>query len=306
MALVDYHAGQLAVQEEANTRPVATKLLGWSGPIAEFVRGADLLLFAAPGSCGSLLFSAVSGPAPLVEIEEGAPLRLRFAGAAPALEDGARCGGLAISMAYARRARINGRVSGGVLEAEETFTLCRKYIAPSLCAGDAPRAGPVAREPVALEESWVAALVGSAQTAYLATQAPNGLPDVAHRGGMPGFLRFDAAARSLAWTEYVGDGVFKSVGNLRATRRMTLLVPCPETGDAVELIGSGDYRNIRTERKQRVDPLLQEREPYPVQGEIRAELSAAYRLRGFAHPRRAIAKALRVTSHSAVSEQQPQ
>jgi hypothetical protein len=43
-----------------------------------------------------------------------------------------------------------------------------------------------------------------------------------------------------------------------------------------------------------------------VQGEIQAEIVAASRLRALAHPRRRIERALRVTSRSAVHEQQPQ
>jgi len=80
-----------------------------------------------------------------------------------------------------------------------------------------------------------------------------------------GIPRTDAAARRLTWPEYVGDGVFKSAGNVRATRMMTLLVPDHDSGDGVELIGRGDYTNIRPERRQRTDSLVQHRDPFPIQ-----------------------------------------
>ena len=139
-------------------------------------------------------------------------------------------------------------------------------MAPSLALEERPHLGPVACEPLALDDPWLAALLAKAETSFLASVSPDGGPDVAHRGGPPGFLELDAAARRLTWPEYVGDGVFKSAGNVRATGIMTLLVPDHDSGDGVELIGRGDYRNIRPERRQRIDALVQHREPVPNPG----------------------------------------
>lgn len=51
----------------------------------------------------------------------------------------------------------------------------------------------------------------------------------------------------------MGDGIFKSAGNVRATGKFTLLVPDMESGDAVELVGAGKYTNTRPERRLRLD-----------------------------------------------------
>jgi hypothetical protein len=157
-----------------------------------------------------------------------------------------------------------------------------------------------------LDDPWLARLLARAETSFLASISPDGGPDVAHRGGPPGFLTLDATNGRLSWPEYVGDGVFKSAGNLGATGAFTLLVPDLETGDGVELVGDGNYTNLRPERKMRLDALVQHKDPFPVQGVIESRVCAAYRLAGVLSPRQRIDKALKVTSCSTVDEQAPQ
>jgi hypothetical protein len=311
MAALSYHAGQIAVQEEAKTRHVADKLAHWVGPVGEFALGADLFLFATADADGILSFTVLSGDPPLAEIAGESELRLRFpSGLAPLSQTPVACGGLAISLGQARRARINGTLipnaGASELAAAETFTLCRKYMAPSLALEDRPHLGPVACEPLTLDDPWLAGLLAKAETSFLASVSPDGGPDVAHRGGPPGFLELDAAVRRLTWPEYVGDGVFKSAGNVRATGIMTLLVPDHDSGDGVELIGRGSYKNLRPERRLRLDALVQHRDPFPIQGVITCEIIRAVRLRQLLHPRQRIEKAIKVTSRSSVDEQAPQ
>ena len=306
MPPLKYHSGQIAIQTEASTTRVAEQLAHWVGPVAEFARGADLILLAAANADRSLSFSSLSGAPPLVEVFDGPDgLRLR-------LPDGLKptyYGGLVISLANARRARINGEVvrhsDKNELEPVETFTLCKKYIAPSFALEEQPHLGPVSREPISLSNPWLTDLLGRAETAFFASLSPEGKPDVAHRGGSPGFIQLDPVAQMLTWQEYVGDGVFKSAGNLRATNIMTLMVPDFETGDSVELIGHGDYKNLRTERKQRLDPLVQHRKDFPVQGVINCKIDLALRLQGLLHPRKRLEHALKITSRSTTSQQAP-
>lgn len=312
-----YHAGQVAVQDEANTRALADHLAHWVGPVEEFAEQADIVVFAAPGPAGWLEATMLSGPPPLARATGPGQLAFRFPeGGAP--PPAGVVGGLVINLGLLRRARVNGvlRTDGPFpeLDARETFTLCRKYMAPSIgafarddLAAAEPIAGPSARSEVAMDDPAVAALVARAETAFLLSVAPDGGPDVAHRGGPPGFLAFDAAAGAVAWPELLGDGVFKSAGNVRATGRLTLLVPDPDTGEGVELVCSGAvYENVLTSRKRRVDPLVEHRDPFPVQGRITAKVDRTLRLHGLMHPRTRIERALKVTSRSAVDEQAPQ
>ena len=306
---LQYHPGQLEVQAEANSRHVAEKLAHWVGPVERYATAADLVLLALRQPDGNLGFAALSGPPPLAG--SVGPLRL---GLRPELAelldlDGPiPVGGLVISLARAERARINGMLRpvpcGLELEAQELFTLCRKYMAPSVGLDEAVTAGPRAREPIGTDDPWVVALVARAETSFLASISPQGGPDVAHRGGPAGFLHLDAAAGTLEWTELVGDGVFKSAGNVRATGTATLLVPDFDTGDALELVGRAGYETLRFERRPRQDPLLRFRDPYPVQGRMTLRLEAARRLRGLCWPRQPLREE-RVTSCSTVDDQAP-
>lgn len=306
MAL-QYHAGQLEVQTEANTRKLAAQLAGWVGPVAEFATTADLILLAVQDTSGSLVFTAVSGQPPLVDVVGRGTLSL------PALDlpEGTRpVGGLTIALEYSQRARLNGRLitdsEGTRLEAAEAFTNCRKYIAPSVALDDAMLVGPATREHIGLDDAWLVGLVGRAETSFLASVNPEGQPDVSHRGGPAGFLALDSTARTLTWSEYIGDGMFKSAGNVRSNGLATLLVPDFETGDAVELRGVATYRTLRTMKQARLDALQQHETAYPVQGEMVFEVREALRLTQFLRPRRPLENGLRVTGASDVDDQAPQ
>ena len=312
MPPLKYHSGQLSIQTEAKTTLVADQLSHWVGPVAEFAYGADLILLAASDSDGTLHFTVLSGKPPLVEpldTPEGLHLRLP-GGMAALLPSSTFYGGLVITLANARRARINGRLvqcgTGTELESAETFTLCKKYIAPTIALDDQLHIGPVSREQIALTDPWITKLLAKSETAFFATLSPEGKPDVAHRGGPPGFLQLDPVMKKLSWNEFVGDGIFKSAGNLRATNIMTLLVPDLETGDGIELIGHGEYKNLREDRKQRLDPLVQHREDFPIQGVITCDIDRAVRLGQLLHPRRRLEKAVKITSRASASVQAPQ
>jgi uncharacterized protein len=311
MPPLQYHEGQRAIQEEAKTSHVAARLAHWVGPIAEFAQISDLFFFAIEDSGNELRFTVLSGKPPLMTPRGESGIHLRFpSGRAPQIAEPTNCGGLAINMGQARRVRVNGRLfpqgDATELEGAETFTLCRKYIAPSVSLEDRPHLGPINREPLRLDDPWLAGLLVRSETSFLASVSPTGGPDVAHRGGPPGFITLDVAKSRLSWPEYVGDGVFKSAGNVRATRKMTLLIPDFEGGDGVELVGRGDFTNERRDRTERKDPLVQFRDPFPIQGSMACEIRSAYRLRALLHPRRRIEKTLKVTSRSTVDEQAPQ
>ncbi len=308
MTLV-YHSGQLAVQDEANTRRLADNLADWVGPVAAITCDADMLLFATRDAAGRLEHTVLSGPRPMAHA--AGPSTFDIAFPAGTMPPEGRAGVLAINLSIARRARINGWLShtaaGLRLEADETFTLCRKYMAPSVGLGDAIIAGPAARESLALDDASIAALLDRAECTFLASASPEGHPDVAHRGGPPGFVKYDAPTRTLAWAELLGDGVFKSAGNVRASRYLTLLVPDFDSGDGIELVcDDASYTNYRTSRRERLDPLIEDSMPYPVQGQIAAVVVEARRLRRLLHPRQPIERALKVTSCSTVDEQAPQ
>lgn len=309
MRPLQYHPGQLAIQTEANTRILADNLAHWVGPVAEFAEVADLLLFASEGDDSDLHFTVLSGGAPLAEATGDSAVAINPPDDGFRMPTG-RVGGLAINMEAARRVRINGDIhyegDVAVLELEEAFTLCRKYVAPMVALDESRRAGPLSCATTPVDNVKLIALLDAASTMFLASSAPDGAPDVAHRGGPSGFITYDAASGSITWPEFLGDGIFKSAGNVRATGRCTLLIPDFATGDALEIICSGaDYVNHRASRRERMAPLVQDGKPYALQGEITAHVERVTLLPALTHPRVTAATRDLVTSCSEVYEQAP-
>jgi hypothetical protein len=307
----DYHSGQRDVQREANSVACADKLATWVGPVSSYAVEADLIVLASIRG-DELDVAALSGPPPLVQsathdgsIAITAPLAL-----AERLDVRAPWGGIVINPATARRSRVSGqpvRTDTGIeLPCSVAFTNCRKYMTPTSSTGDGTHVGTSSRDALAFDDPWIATTCAAGETAFLVTCTPAGVADVSHRGGPPGFLRFDAESPSLAWTEYLGDGMFVSTGNVRADARFAMVVLDFESGDALRLDGAAQYRNVRVDRRERVDALLQAGEPFPVQGRMDAVLQSAWRLRGFTHPRVRVERRARITSIDTTAVQHPQ
>ncbi len=65
-------------------------------------------------------------------------------------------------------------------------------------------------------------LIESAPMFFLATIDPDGFPDVSYKGGMPAFVRV-VGDSALAFPNYDGNGMYKSLGNVRANPRVGLV-----------------------------------------------------------------------------------
>ena len=66
------------------------------------------------------------------------------------------------------------------------------------------------------------AFIESLDFFFLATATPIGQPDCSFKGGPPGFLRV-LAPNLLAWPDYDGNGMFKSLGNIAVNPFVGLL-----------------------------------------------------------------------------------
>src|SRR5439155_6512520 len=92
------------------------------------------------------------------------------------------------------------------------FCNCPKYIQQRVPDASLEGATHTAREASALDEPqrhWIT----RADTLFIASTHPDTGPDTSHRGGAPGFVRVLAADR-LLWPDYVGNGMFQTLGNL--------------------------------------------------------------------------------------------
>lgn len=66
------------------------------------------------------------------------------------------------------------------------------------------------------------AFVEDSSMFFLATADAEGQPDVSYKGGMPGFVRV-IDAETLAFPNYDGNGMFKSLGNILVNPKVGLL-----------------------------------------------------------------------------------
>jgi uncharacterized protein len=306
-----YHDGQREVQHEANSIACADKLSTWVGPVADFATIADLIVLANHAD-DVWRIVALSGTPPLVAMtSEAGALTMRLPATLHShLPDGGTCGGIVINPAMARRSRVSGVLrrteSGFDLPCAIAFTNCRKYMAPTV-SNDGPVAvGPTRTHACALTDDWIARTIAHCETAFLVTATPANVADVSHRGGTPGFLRYYPAVAHLSWTEYLGDGMFVSTGNIRRRRDAVLVAIDFETGDAARLDLECDYENLLADRHERVDALIQAGEPFPVQGRMTARVRAAARMTGFCLPRAHVASRARITSTDSTAVQHPQ
>lgn len=306
-----YHDGQRDIQREANSVRAADKLSTWVGPVATYANEADLIVLAC-ATDDALHVAALSGPAPLATAtESGGEITMALPrGLTRLLAIDRPWGGIVINPATARRSRVAGLPTVHDAHVEipcvVAFTNCRKYMTPTSSTGSSMHLGPTSHATCALNDPWIMQTIAQGETAFLVTETPDGRADASHRGGQPGFLRYDHANSTIAWTEYLGDGMFVSTGNLRRQSRFALVVLDFESGDAVRLDGVGRYTNVRTDRHERVDALLQAAEPFPVQGRIEATVLRASRLVGFCHPRVRVERRTRITSTDTTAVQHPQ
>jgi predicted pyridoxine 5'-phosphate oxidase superfamily flavin-nucleotide-binding protein len=82
-------------------------------------------------------------------------------------------------------------------------------------------------------------LLGQADTAFVATRAPEHGADVAHRGGNPGFLRV-VDDTTIVWPDYQGNAMFNTLGNLQLDPSCGLTVVSPDDGTTLHLSGRGE------------------------------------------------------------------
>jgi len=93
-------------------------------------------------------------------------------------------------------------------------------------------------------------LIDSAPMFWLATADAEGFPDVSYKGGLPGFVRV-VGPSELAFPNYDGNGMYKSLGNVLVNSRVGLLF----------IRWTGGQRRVRVQGRATLhhdDPLIAE------------------------------------------------
>jgi len=248
-----YHAGEVIVQRRAGVeemaRKVARSIHDTLPAIAQgFLRSQSVVFVttvdAAERPWVSLLTGSPGFLSPLdertVRVEAtptaGDPL-------AGNLTEGSRVGMLAIDFARRQRMRINGGIAAlnagsFVVRASEVYGNCPKYIQQRSLwvshtaaeVGSAVRSGEVFQE----EHRH---FIETADTFVLGSVHPRVGADASHRGGAPGFISV-LDEGTLGWSDYPGNGMFNSLGNLVEHPKAGLLFLDFDRGATLQLTGT--------------------------------------------------------------------
>jgi uncharacterized protein len=249
-----FHAGELAVQQQAGVRDEAARLVRMLEPaqlrggMAAFLAGRTSAVITGRDASGRLWTSPLAGPPGFLEVVSPAVLAVRAslpeADPLYGLPPGQPVGLVVVEFATRRRVRVNGvlaAASDGTLtvEAEQAYGNCPQYIRQRVVGPDTiGRPGGDVRRGAALS-ARDAQLAGTADTFFLGTTHPGRGSDASHRGGPPGFVAVRADGR-LCWPDYPGNNLFNSLGNLAVEPAAALLFADFGTGRTLQLSGTAE------------------------------------------------------------------
>lgn len=228
-----FHPGELAAQRlageatiaERNSAVIADAIIGGALP---FVKQQKMVILASEGEGGKKWASPLFGSPGFVSPDDASTLRFRRDQLKRVEEDilwtnlfsGARIGMLAIELSTRRRLRVNGTISAMtndeiVLKVNEAYPNCPKYIQRRVLTWKEDDPGfqqGVVSAGVTLSQE-AAAILGSADTVFIASGHPERGLDVSHRGGHPGFLKL-IGENLFRVPDYPGNSLFNTFGNL--------------------------------------------------------------------------------------------
>jgi predicted pyridoxine 5'-phosphate oxidase superfamily flavin-nucleotide-binding protein len=227
-----YHSGSIAVQERAGER---TQAASNGRLIADRISEKAQSFLAKQSYCAlgwadsqgmpwSCFLEASAGFASGDANGTLLQLDLRAVKNAPytvpdidSLHAARRVGMLFIDLENRRRLRVNGLVkqlasTSLQIQVAECFPNCPKYIQSRTKKPRTTASPEAASEVGSTITPQVAALVSSADTAFIASMSPDGQVECSHRGGRPGFVQIEDG--TLRVPDYPGNSMFKTLGNL--------------------------------------------------------------------------------------------
>jgi predicted pyridoxine 5'-phosphate oxidase superfamily flavin-nucleotide-binding protein len=244
-----FHADELAAQAQAG------HVLGETPAIRPFMPEQHRTFFAAlpyllvgtVDATGAPVATLLTGQPGFIQAPD--PRHLDIAAtldpgdpAAGALVPGAEVGILGIDFATRRRNRANGQIvrrdrDRVTVAVAQSFGNCPQYIQRRTAEAVHRPAGP--HETLAALDQEAAALIGGADTLFVASRARDGLrdggADISHRGGRPGFVRI--RGNVLTIPDFPGNRYFNTLGNLIGEPRAALLFLDFDRGDLLVLQG---------------------------------------------------------------------
>jgi predicted pyridoxine 5'-phosphate oxidase superfamily flavin-nucleotide-binding protein len=252
-----FHSGELEMQRGAGVEDEARAVGRIIAPriapgAARFLGGQRLAVAAGSDERGRMWASLLSGPPGFVSavddtllvVRPGRDLTEPFTHAVDSRPD---LGLLVLDPRTRQRYRFNGRamvVDGDLfLHVNQAYGNCPKYIQSreSLPDGDTGQEAALpSRELGSRQQSWIR----QADTFFLASAHPRAGADASHRGGFPGFVRVLDPGR-LAFSDYAGNNMFNTLGNLVANPAVGLLFVDFTTGATLQITGRATVRADR-------------------------------------------------------------
>lgn len=257
-----YHEGELAVQDRAGVRDMASRIgrgirTDVPDAAAAFLAAQRFAILGWIDTDGHVWASVLTGEPGFLSAPD--PRTVRVA-ARPIAGDPLEAawpspgsvGLVAIDFAARRRMRVNGAAFPAGDDAIEirprqVYSNCPKYIQarePFVVADPVSHVGPTVSTELTPKQRVA---VESADTFFVASYHAEGGADASHRGGLPGFVRVENAT-TLVWPDFEGNTMFQTLGNVEADGRVGLLFVDYDTGSTLQLSGrarvvwSGDDR----------------------------------------------------------------
>lgn len=253
-----FHPGEIAVQTQAGVRERVARGGGrmirpfMPDQHREFFELLPTLFIGSLDEAGRPWASVVAGPPGFAASPDPLTLIVRaqaLAGdpLARNLKVGAAVGLLGLQFHTRRRNRMNGHVAaigtaGFSIHVDQSFGNCPQYIqARAPLTLSAPEPGVIRPERERLSDH-ARALIGRADTFFIASVAPESGLDMSHRGGKPGFVRVgeENGRTVLTAPDFHGNNLFNTFGNITADPRAGLLFADFGSGDLLSLTGRAE------------------------------------------------------------------
>lgn len=247
-----FHPGERAAQRRAGVLDRADHVGRSVGAVippvaARFLADRPMLVVGAADADGRLWATLLTGPPGFLTAADRSTVAVATRPGpgdplAAALAGPARVGTIALEPAARRRMRVNGRSrphgDGLLISADQVYANCPKYIRPRhLVDSPEPPAPPGPARWSSTLDAAQRARIAAADTFFVATADDHGDTDASHRGGDPGFVEVAGPDR-LRWSEFPGNSMFMTLGNLETRPSAGLLFPDWETGTTLLLSGT--------------------------------------------------------------------
>jgi hypothetical protein len=244
-----FHAGEIEVQARLLAREAAERvgrIVASEVPstVRSLLRSQRMAVAASLDEPGRPWASLLTGPAGFIQAADEHLLCLEVTPLpgdplAANLRARPELGLLVIDPRNRRRLRFNGRglpsSDGLFLLTDEVYGNCPKYIQKRRVVGESEEEPGEVRRSSSLDER-TRALIADADTFFVATWHLEGGADASHRGGRPGFVQV-LDDRTLQFSDYPGNNMFNTLGNLVGHPRAGLLFVDFERGDLLQLTG---------------------------------------------------------------------